>query len=313
MVPVNVFFVVTRLQREPTMARIRQWLRNGGFDPFKQGIIQAAELTDGDHAGAIHPFDGLHRITLCKRDPKMPEDYQLPTFIRKMTEEEAARAFDAFNSESKRPNALERYRVGIEYGHLEWCAVRDAFEALGLRAGLKAVYETTDYENGGTFGTVAAMTATKAIVVAAAKECAAVAKRDGNPEPTDEEKYDYASGRLEWVLDFCRAAYYGSVEAHDSDLIQAVAHLRAWHGGPFSVRLGKSLIKYIGATDLQDWKDYAAAQKGWGGSESRAKVMARVIGNEYNATVSKAAGLKNVPPAPITSTDDGDDEDADAA
>ena len=86
----------------------RRW--PNGWQSKKQGILLVAKITDGDHVGMHHVYDGGTRRRLGLQT--VGADYEMPCWVEDMTEAQAAEKFDIFNSESKKPTAYDHYKVG---------------------------------------------------------------------------------------------------------------------------------------------------------------------------------------------------------
>src|SRR5437870_4110064 len=94
--------VLEHIQREPKQSRINTMVRQG-WQPKKQGILLVAKITDGDHAGTHHVYDGGTRWRVGRRT--VGDEWVMPCWVEDLTEAEAAERFDIFNSESKKPSA----------------------------------------------------------------------------------------------------------------------------------------------------------------------------------------------------------------
>lgn len=207
------------------------------------------------------------------------EDYVMPCWVEEMSEAEAAEKFDIFNSESKKPTAYDHYKVGIAYGEPYQVAIKRALDELGLVGG-----ETSSYGNGEP-GVVAALAACKRVVEGAYKG----ARDAGN----DDLRWQLASDRLSEVLGVMRDAYTDD-SAHDADMLQAVARLRAQHG-EFGPAVRRHLVNTIGSTTVSMWRSLAQRvqdQTGsQGGSSSRANFIAQILASEHNKTAASDAKL----------------------
>jgi hypothetical protein len=268
--------VLEHIQRVPKASRIKT-LGRDGWQEKKQGILLVALIKDGEHAGTYHVYDGGTRWLLAQET--VGPDYVMPCWVEEMTEAEAAEKFDIFNSESKKPTAYDHYKVGIAYGEPHQIAIKKALDALGLEGG-----ETSDYGNGEP-GVVAALAACKRIIQGAYKTA-----RDAN---SDQERWDSASGRLAEVLSIMRDAYTDDT-AHDADVMQAVARLRAQHG-EFSPDVRRHLVNTISSATVSVWRSMAQnaqeASGSQGGSVSRANFIATLLATEHNKTASGPAKL----------------------
>jgi len=268
--------VLEHIQRVPKESRVKQ-LAKAGWQPKKQGILLVAAITDGDYAGTYHVYDGGTRWRLAKRT--VGDDYVMPCWVEEMTEAEAAEKFDIFNSESKKPTAYDHYKVGVAYGEPYQKAIKRALDQLGLVGG-----ETSSYGNGDP-GVVAALAASKRIIEGA--------YRGAKDAADDDERWDIAVERLVEVLGVLRDAYTDD-SAHDADMMQAVARLRAQHG-EFGPEVRRHLVNTIGSTTVSMWRSLAQRvqdQTGsQGGSSSRANFIAQILASEHNKTASGAAKL----------------------
>lgn len=268
--------VLEHIQRVPKESRVKA-LGKSGWQPKKQGILLVAKITDGNHMGTHHVYDGGTRWRLAKST--VGDDYVMPCWVEDMTEAEAAEKFDIFNSESKKPTAYDHYKVGIAYGEPYQTAIKVALDDLGLVGG-----ESSSYGNGEP-GVVAALAACKRIIEGAYKSA-----RD---QTDDTVRWARASERLVEVLAVMRDAYTDDT-AHDADMMQAVARLRAQHG-EFGPEVRRHLVNTIGATTVSMWRSLAQRvqdQTGsQGGSSSRANFIAQILASEHNKTASGPATL----------------------
>lgn len=267
--------VLPHIQRVPKESRVKTMARNG-WQPKKEGILLVARITDGDYAGTLHVYDGgtRHKLALAT----VGEDYVIPCWVEDLTEAEAAEKFDIFNSESKKPTAYDHYKVGIAYGEPSQVAIKKGFDRLGLVGG-----ETSHYGNGEP-GEVAALAACKRVVVGVYKS---------EKELDEDERWDLGSERLAEVLAILRDAYTDDT-AHDADMIQAVARLRAQHGA-FEDQTREHLVKVIASTTAGVWRSTAQrvqeASGSQGGSVSRANFISTLLATEHNGSASAAARL----------------------
>ncbi len=267
--------VLEHIQRVPKESRIKTMGRNG-WQPKKQGIMLVAKISDGDHAGTLHIYDGgtRHKLALVT----IGEDYELPCWVEDLTEAEAAEKFDIFNSESKKPTPFDHYKVGIAYGEPHQVAIKKALDQLGLVGG-----ETASYGNGEP-GVVGALGACKKVVTGSYKS---------DRELPEGVRWDRASGRLAEILSILRDAYTDET-AHDADMIQAVARLRAQHG-EFSDKTRGHLVKVIGSNTVAQWRSMAQtvqeASGSQGGSSSRANFIATLLATHHNGSAKAGAKL----------------------
>jgi hypothetical protein len=267
--------VLEEIQRVPKDSRIKTLGRNG-WQAKKQGILLVAKVTDGEHTGTLHVYDGGTRLRLGLGT--VGEDYVMPCWVEDMTLAEAAEKFDIFNSESKKPSPYDHFKVGIAYGEPHQTAIKRAFDQLGLVGA-----ETSSYGDGEP-GEVAALVACKHVVTGGYKE---------RKDLTEDERWEAGSDRLVEVLKVLRDAYDTS-EAHDGDMIQAVARVRAQNGA-FADEAREHLVQTIGALTSAQWRSMAQnvqeASGSQGGSQSRANFIATLIATEHNRTASKDAML----------------------
>ena len=214
----------------------------------------------------------------------------MPCWVEDMTLAEAAEKFDIFNSESKKPSAYDHFKVGVAYGEPHQTAIKRAFDKLGLVGA-----ETASYGNGRP-GEVAALGACKTIVTGGYRE------RKDLPE---QERWEAASDRLVEVLEVMRQAYT-TPEAHDADMIQAVARLRAQNGAMTSATRAH-LVKTISSCPVSVWRSKAqtvAENSGGsqGGSVSRAIAIAGLVATEHNKSAPSQDAMLNTPSAKTEST-----------
>jgi hypothetical protein len=270
--------VLPHIQRVPKDSRIKA-LAKAGWQPKKQGILLVAHIQDGDHAGVKHVYDGGTRWKLAKAT--VGDDYIMPCWVEDLTEAEAAEKFDIFNSESKKPTAYDHYKVGVAYGEPYQTAIKVALDQLGLEAG-----ETSSYGNGDP-GVVAALAACKRIIDGAYK-----AARDITD---DHERWATASSRLVEVLEIMRDAYTDET-AHDADMMQAVARLRAQHG-ELSAEARRHLVNTIQTATVARWRSAAQsvqeASGSQGGSVSRSNFIAQLLATDHNGSAPTRAAKLN--------------------
>lgn len=95
------------------------------------------------------------------------------------------------------------------------------------------------------------------------------------------------------ILAILRDAYTDET-AHDADMIQAVARLRAQHG-QFSDETRRHLVNLIGSTTAAMWRSMAQrvqeASGSQGGSVSRSNFIATLLATEHNKSASTGAKL----------------------
>jgi hypothetical protein len=270
--------VLEHIQRVPRESRVKS-LAKAGWQPKKQGILLVAEITDGPHAGVKHVYDGGTRWRVGLRT--VGEDYVIPGWVEPMTEAEAAEKFDIFNSESKKPTPYDHYKVGIAYGEPHQTAIKRALDALGLEGGEKSSY------GNGEPGRVAALVACKRVVDGAYKANRSL--------QDDDSRWELASKRLAEVLAILRDAYTDE-DAHDADMIQAVARLRTQHG-ELSPEVRGHLVNTINSATAARWRSWAqsnleSAGGSQGGSESRANFIATLLATEHNRSAPRGAELQ---------------------
>jgi hypothetical protein len=265
------------IQRVPRESRVKSMAKNG-WEAKKQGILLVAKITDGDHAGTLHIYDGGTRWRVGLRT--VGEDYEVPCWVEDMSEAEAAEKFDIFNSESKKPTAFDHYKVGIAYGEPHQTAIKKALDSLGLVGA-----EASTYGNGEP-GQVAALAACKRVVDGAFKE-------HKHLEDVD-ERWTKASERLAEVIGILRDAYTDDT-AHDADMTQAVARLRTQHG-ELAPGVRRHLVNTIGSHTVGEWRDLATRNiensGSQGGSTSRANFIATLLVTEHNTTAPSGAELR---------------------
>lgn len=273
--PLRDLTVLEDIQRVPKDSRIKTLGRNG-WQPKKQGILLVAKITDTEHAGKHHIYDGGTRYRLGLQT--VGPDYVMPCWVEDMTLAEAAEKFDIFNSESKKPTPFDHFKVGVAYGEPHQTAIKQAFDELGLVGA-----ESSSYGNGAP-GEVAALVACKHVVTGGFRE------RKDLAEP---DRWKSGSDRLVEVLMILREAYT-TAEAHDADMIQAVARVRAQHG-VMSEDTRKHLVRTIAGLTAASWRSMAQnvqeASGSQGGSQSRSNFVATLLATEHNKTASKAAML----------------------
>jgi hypothetical protein len=269
--------VLEHIQRVPKDSRVNSMAKNG-WEAKKQGILLVAKITDGDHAGTLHIYDGGTRWRVGLRT--IGDDYEIPCWVEDMSEAEAAEKFDIFNSESKKPTPFDHYKVGVAYGEPYQTAIKRALDMLGLVGG-----ETSSYGNGEP-GRVAALVACKRVVDGAYK-----AQKDLGEHP---KRWELASDRLAEILGILRDAYTDE-DAHDADMIQAVARLRTQHGA-LSQKARRHFVNTIGSATAARWRSLAQSNiersGSQGGSVSRANFIATLLATEHNSSASSGAELR---------------------
>jgi hypothetical protein len=143
--------------------------------------------------------------------------------------------------------------------------------------------ETSSYGNG-LPGEVAALVACKTVVLGGYRE------RKDLPDP---ERWDAGSDRLVEVLEILREAY-ATADAHDADMIQAVARVRA-QNGVMSGKARSHFITTMSGLSAAQWRSMAQnvqeASGSQGGSQSRANFIATLLATEHNKTAPKVAML----------------------
>lgn len=270
--------VLEHIQRVPRESRVKS-LAKAGWQSKKQGILLVAEITDGAHAGVKHVYDGGTRWRVGMRT--VGEDYVIPCWVEPMSEAEAAEKFDIFNSESKKPTPYDHYKVGIAYGEPHQTAIKRALDSLGLEGGEKSSY------GNGEPGKVAALVACKRVVTGAYKS-----HRELGGDP---QRWQLSSDRLAEVIGILRDAYTDE-DAHDADMIQAVARLRTQHGS-FSQKTRRHFVNTIGSATAGRWRSLAQSDMenaggSQGGSESRANFIATLLATEHNGSAPQGAELR---------------------
>ena len=265
------------IQRVPKESRIKKTLAKNGWQSKKQGILLVAKITDGDHVGMHHVYDGGTRLRLGLQT--VGPGHAMPCWVEDMTEAQAAEKFDIFNLESKKPTAYDHYKVGIAYGEPYQTAIKRALDSLGLEGG-----ETSSYGDGEP-GQVAALAACKRVIDGAYKEH----KDLGD----DRSAGSSASERLAEVLAILRDAYTDK-DAHDADMLQAVARLRTQHG-EFTSEVRGRVVNVIGSATAARWRSIAQGDiersGSQGGSVSRANFIATILATEHNRGVPEDAQL----------------------
>jgi hypothetical protein len=277
--------VIEAIQRVAKDSRIKTLGRNG-WQSKKQGILLVARVTDTEHEGKLHVYDGgtRHRLGMQTVGP----DYVMPCWVEDMSLAEAAEKFDIFNSESKKPSPYDHFKVGVAYGEPSQTAIKRAFDQLGLVGA-----ETSSYGNGQP-GEVAALIACKHVVMGGFRE------NKDLPEPA---RWDAGSDRLVEVLRLLRDAYT-TADAHDADMVQAVARVRAQNGA-MSEDTRTHFIETIADMPAARWRSMAQqvqeASGSQGGSQSRANFIATLLATEHNKTAAKTAML-TTPASKFSST-----------
>jgi hypothetical protein len=268
--------VLEHIQRIPRDSRIKALARLG-WQLKKQGILLVAKITDGEFAGVLHIYDGGTRYRLAKIT--VGDDHVMPCWVEDMTEAEAAEKFDIFNSESKKPSAYDHYKVGIAYHEPTQTAIKRALDVLGL----VGADGRSSYGNGEP-GEVAALVACKTVVKGGYKDA---------KDLPEQQRWEAASDRLVEILETLRDAYSTS-DAHDGDMLQAVARVRALNGA-FSDETRAHLVKVLGELTAKQWRAMAQnvqeASGSQGGSQSRSNFIATLVATEHNRSAPTEAKL----------------------
>lgn len=264
--------VIAELQRKPTDQRLRQMIDT--WDPQLEGILFVARITDGDHAGELHVYDGGTRwkAQMEHGDP----EYIFVCWVKDMTEQQAALAFIAFNTMSSRPHAYYQYHVGIHAG-TDWAlAIQAALAGTGVSAGQSP---STDV--------IAAVTAMKRIVVAAHR----TADRGGSTDP-----WSAAVHHLSETLRIARLMQgddeWPGGDCWQADFLQAIAGVLAKNDG---VIPDEARWKNVCASrGIAQWVRTAQGRReGLGGSESRSNFVRYTIVDAYNRGLRSARNRLN--------------------
>jgi hypothetical protein len=268
--------VIEDIQRVPKDSRIKTLGRNG-WQEKKQGILLVAKISDTEHAGKLHIYDGGTRYRLGIET--VGPNYVMPCWVEDMTLAEAAEKFDIFNSESKKPTPYDHYKVGVAYGEPHQTAIKRALDKLGLVGA-----ETSSYGSPGLPGEVGALVACRHVVTGGFME--------HKDLPVD-VRYEEGSDRLVEVLGVLRDAY-DTKDAHDADMLQAVARIRA-QNGVMSKETRAHLVQTIKGATSAHWRSMAQnvqeTSGSQGGSQSRANFIATLLATEHNQTAAKVAML----------------------
>ena len=185
--------VLKHIQRTPTDSRIRSLAAD--WEPSKEGVIFVAKITDGEHIGVLHPYDGGTRVVAQQTygDP----DHVFLCWVKEMTEQEAADAFLTFNMLSRRPSAYSQYVVALEADHAWAHAILDATNAVGVTV---AEHSTSNK-------------------LSAVKACERIVTNRHHDDFTEAKEH------LIEVFNVTMTAYPGQPEAYDADLIQAISRI----------------------------------------------------------------------------------------
>ena len=276
--------VLSEIQRVPTDARITQLARE--WDRSKEGILLVAEITDGEHAGTLHVYDGGTRLraklngapSTQRIDEVKPQpNYVFETVVKPMTMKEAAEAFLSFNRDSRKPGAMDQYVIGVEAGEPVHIALKEVLDHFGVTAGYPPSRDT----------------------LAAIKAAERVIGMGSNDVPAGKQL-------LLDTLSLTRDIYHDG-HAHDADLIQAIARLIHLNPVLLTTKAARSrLIEITSALSVGQWRMKAQNERGMeatsGGSSSRAVHLARQIGEKYN--VRKKIGKLVLPPLAKESKDE---------
>jgi hypothetical protein len=278
--------LIEAIQRVAKDSRIKTLGRNG-WQPKKQGILLVAKITDTEHAGKLHIYDGGTRYRLGLET--VGAEYVMPCWVEDMRLAEAAEKFDIFNSESKKPTPFDHYKVGVAYGEPHQVAIKTALDKLGLVGAETSSYGTVDRP-----GEVAALVACRHVVSGGYKEL---------KDAPEADRWKAGSERLVEVLEILRDAYSTS-DAHDADMIQAVARVRALNG-EMSPETRSHFVQTVGNLSSALWRSMAQnvqeASGSQGGSQSRANFIATLLATEHNKTAAKSAML-NTPASKLNAT-----------
>jgi hypothetical protein len=282
--PAKELNVIKTIQREPTPARVRQFMGEK-WDDHKTGILSVARIIEGEYKGRLHIVDGGTRWKAKMNDGD--ENYVFPCYVRDMTVEEAAQAFLAFNKDSMKPSAFARYAVGIRAGEKSALAMKRAFESVPVMPN----QSVSSYGDNGNAGDFSAIAAAERIVTTAYKA---------------EGDWDKASDLLAWTISLGRRAYpqhghTGAAHGHDADIIQAIARIamlnsvviddddrehnlahaiNTWLG---TGERNTKLFKTGQRMEPPHWKvALVEATKSHGGSSSRGQQLAKLIVTNHN-------------------------------
>lgn len=282
--PAKQLTVIRPIQRQPSPARIRQF-QGEKWNEAKTGILQVARITDGEYKGRLHIVDGGTRWQAKINDGD--ENYMFPCYVKAMTQEEAAKAFLAFNKDSMKPSAFSRYVVGVRAGEPVALAMKRAFELVPVSPNPSV----STFGNGDASGDFAAIAAAERITMTAYKA-------DG--------EWDKASDLLTWTIRMGREAYPqhghpGTAYGHDADIIQAIASIgmsnplvigddqretNLAHGIHTWLGTGErntKLFKYGQTMEPSHWKvALVDATKNHGGSSSRGQALAKLLVTNHN-------------------------------
>jgi len=258
--PVKELNVYSNIQRQAPAQRIKEIA--GNWDEDRAGILLVALLTDGAHEGTYHVYDGGTR----KQAAEMANgpDYEMPCWIREMTEQEAADQFLIFNKESKQPGQYDLYRIGLEADRPLMLAVQSAFNVHKLVGGTGTPTYGTPQEPG---------------KVSALAKCMQII---GHWVDSG-KSYQEASKMLSAILRVGRMAYPDSKDAHHGDLLQAIHRLYFVNETKLKQKANRDrLVERLQRNTLMGWQAKVNQVKATGGSDSRGNYLAYFIGSEYN-------------------------------
>jgi len=266
--------VVRKIQRtRPNEKHLADMKRN--WDRDKVGILLVAHLTDGDHAGEYHICDGATRWEAATTaDPK----YVFDCWVEDMTEQEAATRFLSVNRDSKAPGKFDLFKVGLVTNEPDWLALKAALDRHNV-IGDPSNSSYSGYGNGDP-GRITAIAAVHRIVLAGYKQTGDWGK---------------ATDRLDQALGLARECYHDAT-AHDADLIQALDRILIWNP-TITDKQRKALVAEIQILPVAAWRKKAMESRNvtiftYGGSQSRALHMARVILTNFNRRKRGAGRLK---------------------
>jgi hypothetical protein len=266
--------VIQTIQRIPTDARLRQMARQ--WDSSKEGILFVAEITDGEHAGVLHVYDGGTRwkamLEFALNDEGVPvgdPEYVFVCWVRRMTEQEAADAFISFNTEAKRPSPYFQYQVGL-IARTPWCVAIES----GLAANHAIVGQSASANR------LAAVGSAKAIVEAAARYAETV----GHSDP-----WVFAAEQLAEVIRITRLAYTDG-GAYDNNVMRAVSEILA-----LNLRHGVAvdtarLAEKVGSKTPEQWhtEGLALSRVSSAGSSHRGTLVRYQMVALYNTRIGAA-------------------------
>lgn len=282
--PAKDLTIISAIQRQPTAARVRQF-RGERWDEAKAGLLQVARISEGEYQGKLHVVDGGTRLKAKMDDGD--ENYMFPCYVRKMTFEEAAKAFLAYNKDSMKPSAFARYQVGVRANEHSALAIKAALDSIPLLPNPSS----STFGGDGETGDFAAIAAAERIVL----KTFAV-----------EGDWDKASEMLAWCIRIGRRAYPqhgqpGTAFGHDADVIQAIHRIgmanpqvrgddQREHNLAFAISTwtgtgerNTKLFKTGQTMEPSHWKvALVEATKNLGGSSSRGQVLARLLVTNHN-------------------------------